>query len=51
MTDVEKTSFETLIFKEVYFDTVMKVEREEVEKYQDTTLPVLRTGECTKSQN
>ena len=39
MRDVEKTLFETLIFKIVYFDTVMKVEREEVEKNQ-----VLRMG-------
>ena len=44
MTEGEKTLFETLIFKQVYFDTVMKVEREEVGKYQDTTHPVLRMG-------
>ena len=41
MTDVEKTILETLIFNK---STVMKVEREEVGKYQDTTVPVLRLG-------
>ena len=41
-------SFGTLIFKHVYFDTVMKVKRE-VGNYQETTLPALRTEECAKS--
>ena len=47
----ERHFFETFIFKYVYFDTVMKVGREEVGKYQDATLPVLRMGGVQKFPN
>ena len=52
MTYVEKTLLEILIFKYVYFDTMIDVTvKKREQRIGMLILPVLRTGECTKSQN
>ena len=52
MTDVEKTLLETLVFKYVYFDTVMDVTvKQREQRIGRFILPVWRTEKCTKSQN
>ena len=51
MTDVEKIFFETLIFKYVYFGTMIDVTVKKREQRIGTLLPILRTGGFIKFQN